>query len=320
MICSPFTRLISGSRLFSLGLFSYVLLPANAIAADPAKCQRETSSLAAEHVEKAEKLLERLDRDRSRLIDKHLESRDVSSAQRASLRSALERVVTERETQAYRKTYIDKVVTDLALVGDPANEHGLCDQIHRLEEYSDDSLRRLRNGFEGFVEATRNRIALEDLDDDEGLVAIAAYSFGIAGEIELNRRGALTGNLTIGPLNNEEFFEVRKLKAGEYNWEKVANRLSNDSIQIFDLSNDDLIFSVQPGVLNYTGVFVFDQSGLYGRVSLNDRAAIVLTILEQRYPELLERHNVHNGLVETDTFIDFYLAEKRARGQSDGAE
>ena len=73
-----------------------------------------------------------------------------------------------------------------------------------------------------------------------------------------------------------------------------------------------MTFEVEAGKLNYAGVFIYEMSGFnWASGTLNDRLTVVLTVMEQRFPELLEQYEVANGLFPDDRFVQFYLQEKQ---------
>ncbi len=224
---------------------------------------------------------------------------------------------TERSSiDRARQELIDDWVARVLDVGDPEDKDFQCRESRYLGSRSG-SVARYRMELESLREDIAGRLDLELLDDDEGLVVIAFYSFGPASSISINRLGALTGGIEFGPVNNDEYFQVLRVKAGEYRWERIRQEFGI-SRYFYDLGHRDLTFTVEPGKLNYTGVFTFRPRGTTARSSLNDRTSIVLLILEQRYPNLLERFEIANGLVPDDRFIDYYLAEERRQRAESG--
>ncbi len=230
-----------------------------------------------------------------------------------SSRDAIDAIVQHLAERASidlaRQQLIDDWVAAVLDVGDPSDEDFQC----RESEYRGPrsrSVERYRNELEALRAEVSARLDLETLDDDEGLVIIAFYSFGIASSVSINRLGALTGGIEFGPVNNAEYFRVLRVKAREYRWERIRQEFWPTGY-FYDLGSSNLTFTVEPGKLNYTGVFIFRPRGERARNTLNDRTSLVLLILKQRYPYLLERLELANGLIPDNRFIDFYLAEER---------
>ena len=160
---------------------------------------------------------------------------------------------------------------------------------------------------------------IEPLGPDEGYVAIALYSKGYSESIVL--KGNSFGNKhTFGPLNYSQHIEVIKMPAGTYSWTEVYERtgsLKNGNLLkvYYDLSDDNLTFSVKPGVLNYTGLLMIEKLGSRLQVRQLNRASIILKILEQDHPGYIGKFDVVNGIYPNDHYIDFYLTHALKEGE-----
>jgi len=160
---------------------------------------------------------------------------------------------------------------------------------------------------------------IEPLGADEGYVAIALYSKGYSESIVL--KGNSFGNKhTFGPLNYSQHIEVIKMPAGTYSWTEVYERtgsLKNGNLLkvYYDLSDDNLTFSVKPGVLNYTGLLMIEKLGSRLQVRQLNRASIILKILEQDHPGYIGKFDVVNGIYPNDHYIDFYLTHALKGGE-----
>jgi hypothetical protein len=276
------------------------------------KCQKSRAPIADKHEKRANKILAKHDAKLIELFSKALSDVPDGPESRAALRRGADNVLAQHPIADAREQLVDHLLDRLRNPGDPENLEDpefKCPRKSDTKRWSRDSLDTYEQVLGEARDDVKNRLSFETMADDEGLAIIAFYAFGYAETVRINRLGAMTGSFDFGPVNNGEYFKVVKLKAGDYRWEKITQKFWGMGYY-FTLDHRELRFSVAPGKLNYTGAFVFDASGQYARISLNDRTAIVLTMLEQRYPDLLERFEITNSLVPEDRFINFYLNEK----------
>jgi len=277
-----------------------------------AKCQRSRAPIADKHARTANKILAGHKARLAELFTEALSDVPGDSASGAALHRGAENVLAQHPIAEAQEQLVDDLLHRLRNPGDAEDVEDPdfeCPKKSRTKQWSKNSLKTYRQVLDEARTDVRNRFAFETMADDEGLAIIAFYAFGYAEKVRINRLGAATGTIEFGPVTNGEYFKILKVKAGDYRWEKITQKYWNTQFY-FTLKHRDLSFSIAPGKLNYTGAFVFDASGQYARISLNDRTAIVLTMLEQRYPDLLERFEITNSLVPEDRFIDFYLNEK----------
>jgi hypothetical protein len=160
---------------------------------------------------------------------------------------------------------------------------------------------------------------IEPLEPDEGYVVIALYSKGYSESIVLEGTG-LMDKYNFGPLNYSQHIEVMKMPAGNYSWNEVYERSGslqqNNLLKVYyDLSDNNLNFTVKPGVLNYTGLLMIERLGRQLQVRQLNRASIILKILEQDHPGYIENFEVVNGLYPNDHYIDFYLTHSSKEGE-----
>jgi len=275
------------------------------------ECHAALSKISAEHRRESTELQRHFADRLADLTRDHLQNLAGDNEATAGFRSTVDRVVEQGGLDKVRAANFEHVLSYLSEVGDPESYHPDCAHIETIEAWAREARVKYERAFGGVIADVEERIEIDKLGDGEGLVVIAAYAFGYAETIKVNRLGSLFGGFTIGPLFNAQHFRVHRLQAGNYSWDEVTRSVPRGRV-FHDFSEDELVFGVEAGKLNYTGVFVYDVRGDYAGAEIEDRAAIVLTILEQRYPELLENYEIANGLVPEDDFIDFYLTEKRA--------
>ncbi|TPV55449.1 hypothetical protein FJ444_17280 [Aestuariibacter sp. GS-14] len=183
-----------------------------------------------------------------------------------------------------------------------------------LESIAEANAEKFEKITDEIIVSLEKRVVLESLEPDEGLAAIAAYSHGVAPQITLKSERFLGGLIRIGPLFHSQHFELMKLKQGKYIWDRVKLGWSSNGTApvytYFDFADRELNFEVNPGYLNFTGVFEFDRLGDKAGADLLDRPAIVLQSLEQQYPYLLKRLAWYNALAPDDPFLNFYYTKR----------
>lgn len=290
------------------------MLAGGAAADDFADCQRLLQKTADKHLDEANDIRRKHEKSLKKQFDKFLD-RYGDIVDRESLDASIQAIHERHEIDKVRQEYVDGVVATLRTFEKPEDEAFNCPSKGTLRYRSENWNKNYEYQLELLRQAISDRLEMETMEEDEGLAIIAFYAIGLAQEIRINRRGSILGNVQFGPVTDGEYFRIMKLKAGTYFWD----RISRDTIIgtfYHDYSKRGFEFHVEPGKLNYTGVFVYDSDGQRARGSHNDRTAIVITMLEQRYPELLDRFELVNGLVPDDPFIDYYLEEKLRHAQS----
>ena len=122
---------------------------------------------------------------------------------------------------------------------------------------------------------------------------------------------------------SQPYFSNKKASLKQHNFIYLDNSLSTNSegkkgnlLKIYyDLSDDNLTFSVKPGVLNYTGLLMIEKLGRQLQVRQLNRASIILKILEQDHPGYIGKFDVVNGIYPNDHYIDFYLTHALKEGE-----
>ncbi|MEM8984722.1 MAG: hypothetical protein AAGC71_17060 [Pseudomonadota bacterium] len=173
------------------------------------------------------------------------------------------------------------------------------------------------------LDALEDRIAIETVGPDEGLAVMAMYIDGPIMRLTLDRRGSMGGGRLWKDLPQGQYFRVIKLPAGDYQWTTVRsmrvftrNLWADSQVYYFDLREDDLAFRIEPGKLNFTGVFLFSGSAVRASAELKDRSSIVMRLVENRYPDLLEKFPVFNGAVPDDGYLQFFIEERRLAAEA----
>lgn len=156
------------------------------------------------------------------------------------------------------------------------------------------------------------------LEADEGYAVIAIYSKGYSENIVLEGSGLMNSH-KFGPLNYEQHIEVMKLPAGTYTWSEIYERTGSvaqgNILKIYyDITDQDLSFTVQAGKLNYVGLLMIDKMGMTMRTRLLNRTSIILKILEQDHSPYLEQYPLVNGIYPNDHYIGFYQSHAKKEG------
>lgn len=208
----------------------------------------------------------------------------------------------------------DKVLTEydiyfntlLAIPNDDAMKHN-CEDPDLVEEKTENKLEWIEGKFQSLLNATEERVELEDLDDDEGLVLVAAYANSY-GELKIKGRDDLKFNVSSYP-----YIKLHKLTAGQYQYFKLQRKQWDNSVHYYNFEDDNLTFDVEAGKVNFSGVFMFKEFNQTGWGELFDRASMLLTILESDYPIIARKYDWNNGVTDFDTFINFYRQEMASK-------
>lgn len=147
---------------------------------------------------------------------------------------------------------------------------------------------------------------LPHLEKDEGLAIIAIYSKGYAEKIKLDGPG-FGNDQSYGPLVNAQHFEVQKLKAGKYTWDKVFEKVGESLRRTSDLSDLNLGFEIIPGKLNYIGLLMFESNGSTYSAKILNRTSIILSIMKQDFSPYLNNYSVVNGIYPDDQYVEYFL-------------
>jgi len=297
-----------------LVLFVGVAFCLTAPAHAAANCLKKAEKLIASHEAKMAKIDVTLTRKREELLSGYLATLS-DQVEAREFEEIIEKIIARRPPPERPTPASESVSINLNLIIDAHGKHDLC---NRIEAYERDARRAEANysvSLEALHDELRDRIDIETLSTNSGLAVISAYSDGYAGRIFINRRYGLTGDFHIGPLYNAEYFRVIELPRGEYSWGKVSLNAGRPASFYYDFRDLDLNFRIEPGKLNYTGVFIFHRPPEGGGIGyIRDRTIMVMKALEDRYPELLEKYELTNGLVPHDAFLGFYLDEKAQAG------
>lgn len=287
-------------------------------AADPstayAACVEMRRSIAEAHQAAATEILRENDRDLDSIIREFVEDSSADASTLDYIEQSKNSILAYHQVDEAEAQLVDGIVERLLNPGDPNDEHFRCPEKGDTKRWSENNLSTLIDVLAEARNDLSDRISFESMEAGEGLAIIAFYAYGQVSSARINRLGGLTGSIEFNPVSNGEFIHIFKVRAGDYEWDKVRQKWFKVTY-FFDIGHREMRFSVLPGKLNVTGVFVYEANGTQASTSLSDRPAIVMRIIEQRFPELLSRFEIANGLVPEDRFIDVYLAERLAKDQ-----
>jgi hypothetical protein len=283
-----------------------------------AECQKMLGKYASWLTEKADNAQRKHGEKLDAMINRVARDAPDVPIEKIRLDTIVERITREYELEHYRRVLVDTPIAEVTGVENTA-DFNCFDKAFIKNGFKRD-LEKYEQVLEEIEEAVEDRLDIERLGPDEGLVVILLYVEGIAEQVDINRLGAIGGGIRFGPIRNKDFFRVFKVKAGEYRWHSIWYKswLGRMTAHLRHSKTD---FTVVAGKLNYSGVFIYKSGRAMGySTKVADRTSVVLSLLESRYPELVDEFEVHNGLTSDDRFIDFYFNEKRAaRSDDDGA-
>ncbi len=276
-----------------------------------AECVEARKAIADTHRSRSDEILLEHDRELNSIVGKFVAKSSPDAKTLAYIDRSKQSILKYHQVEVAKEQLVDDVIDQLLSPKGADDEDFRCPDENATSDWARRSSGRLERVLEDARADFEERIDFESLEEDEGLAIIAFYAHGDVSSARINRLGSLTGSIELELPGRGEHVRLLKLPAGDYEWQRVRQEAWFNKY-FFELGHRDQRFSVLPGKLNITGVFIYESTGRYASTSLNDRPAIVLRLIEQRFPELLDRFDLANGMVPEDRFIDVYLAEKRA--------
>lgn len=292
---------------FSIKVIFILAFILSSSAAHADKCERLSNKLADDLIERLDEVTADLEADLNKVKATYMKKSPQAKEAHFDVFLAKQKEFIEYDS-LYEKMYtaFPKVLRNISK-NEKDRVH--CDDPDKVEEFVDTRFEYFEQMTEKLLQGVEDRTELEWLDEDEGLVVIAAYSYGYAEKIQLKSKGWGGDSFDLGPLNNSQWFEVIKLSAGEYYWHRVIEKIYNGR-QYFDLSDSDMSFNVEAGKINLSGAFIFERSNDHATWDISDRTAIILKILAENYPLLIDRFEWVNGLSPNDPFPSFFKAKR----------
>ena len=307
-------------------IWSFLLTATAAVAlAEPApeflKCQAMLAKAAEKHAEKSHKQIERFEATVRKRVESLEASLPEGDPRIGTMQQVIDRLVAREGFADITFEYVDQPLQSIAAQDEVDETTTECPNKYDLGRKLASDRKWMGSDFDRIIDAVDERLALEDLAQNEGLAIIAFHSYGYVDGVYINRRDAFGGGIQFGPVQEGDYFRVVKVKEGSYTWERLWRNLFFGR-STFRIKKRDLTFTVEPGKLNYTGMFIYRPTGFsYAIMDIRDRTSAVLSMLEEQYPELLSEFELVNGLDHNEEFIDFYLREKdSSAGQAAAAD
>ena len=273
---------------------------------------------AASIIEKGARAKQKHDRSVTDRIARHAATYEDPASEEKRMQRVIDKLVKLYDLPEYQRVLIDGAAEEV--LNFENDEKFQCPRKANVNSGFRRNLERYEGRLAEIEDAVDERLGLEDIGPNEGLVVILFYASGYAQNVHINRLGAIGGDIHFGPVENRDYFRVLKVKAGEYRWHSIWNKHWRGRTTLY-VKHSNLDFTVEAGKLNYTGVFMFSNK-VWRRwqAGMRDRTSVVVSLLEDRYPELLETMELSNGVNSDNRFIEFYFREKAAaRAEDDGA-
>jgi hypothetical protein len=291
----------------------YLFCLESSAAASLAKCQKWIDGYGKEYVEKSGKIRAENERHINQAIESYVGRFPVEDGSAENMRQILQREYERHNLDRTRQRDVDGEIERVRELYLSDDNLWACNRRAINYEF-DDALDAYKAAIQKARDDVQNRIDINDLDEDEGLIVAAVVVSGRADVVRISRLGSIGSTVKLGPIRTGEYFEVLKVRKGRYAWNSVWNFTFNGR-HIFNYADREYDFVVQAGRINHIGVFSFELVNWgYGLAELYNRPAVILSKLEHRHPELLEKFEFGNGLYPDDRFIEFYMEEKRNAG------
>ena len=280
-----------------------------------AKCQKMVQKQSKWFIDKVDNADRMHARKVQSLIDRHVENHPNADLERIRITGILDRLILDFDWGRYRRELVDDPTQ--TMLSAEHTEDFVCWEQLWVRQNLNNNFRAYKLGYKQLEDSIKERLGLEKLGPDEGLVVILFYAKGFAETVIIDRLESLGGGITFGPISNGDYFRVVKARAGTYRWHSVTNRTWNGRMTAY-FKESELDFKVEAGKLNYVGAFLYKSVGSgHFRMDVFDRVSLLLSLLENRYPELLDVYEIHNGLDTENRFLNFYLQEQRKHQQAD---
>ena len=278
---------------------------------DFAKCEKMLVKYADSTVEKAARAKQKHDKKIINRIAQHADDHADPSIEEVRMGGIINRLIAQYDLPQYQRVLIDEAAEEVLTLEN--DEEFRCPHRANANLAFKRNFERYEERLQKIENAVDERLELENIGPNEGLIVILFYSSGLAQNVQINRLGSIVGDIRFGPVENSEYFRVLKVKAGDYRWHSIWNQYWLGGRRTLFVKHSNLDFTVEAGKLNYTGVFMFNSnSWRRWTADVRDRTSVVLSLLESRYPELLSELEFSNAVNSDNRFIDFYFSEKKS--------
>ncbi len=284
------------------------LFLSTAIAQQDTACQRRVDSIKEQTLRFAEGVEERHDREMSSILSSYERRNDIAPAYRAAAESSVSRILERNSTEELRTTLIERPIEEYRYTFRNASSPNSCPPARWIRDFFRAYLNHYELALETIRDEVSNRLSLDQLQSDEGLLIVAYDSNWGANTVSINRLGSMGGGIRFTAPLDGQLFRIMPVKAGEYRWEEVSKDVVGGRRVLF-LDQRDIRFTVEAGRINYIGTFLVEENPRYMSASMHQRTTMVMSQAFDLYPEILSRFEIVNTVYPEDPFLPFYLAE-----------
>ena len=278
-----------------------------ALAQQDNACQRRVDSIREQTLRFAEGVEERHDREMTSILSSY-ERRNVDPAYRTAAEASVSRILERNSVEKLRTSLIERPIEEYRYTFRNASNPNACPPARWIREFFRAYLNHYELALETIRDEVSNRLSLDQLQSDEGLLIVAYDSDWGANTVSINRLGAMGGGIRFTAPLDGQLFRIMPVKAGEYRWEEISKDVLGGR-RVLILDRVDLRFTVQAGRINYIGAFLVNENPRYMTASMHQRTSMVMSQAFELYPEILSRFEIVNAVDPDDPFLPFYLAE-----------
>ena len=299
------------SRTLNSFLWTALLLPAVTLAnSERGVCMPEIQREADRHRAYVMRGLEQLEQTIAKLDD-GIDSMAAGAREPERLAASLRAVLQAARPSDAIDEFVDKPVTLVTERYGSTSKRSNCPSDLKVSNFFVAFRRSFDNALLSPEYEIERRLAAENVSPDEGLV-IVSFMTNFPFDDLIAKRTDGPGEIRVRPKRSGEHHIVLAARPGEYRWKEIRQ-----SFTTLDLEFRDFTFSVAAGKINYIGMLRVEKSILSRFFTYNfDRQAYVLTRIEDRMPELLDRFTVFNGLNPDDFYTEFYSAERQRQARA----
>ncbi|XOV78654.1 MAG: hypothetical protein ACFHVJ_17205 [Aestuariibacter sp.] len=264
------------------------------------KCQTEMFDLAHEFRSEFDEQIANNEREITKIKSDYLEIKGTTNRDFVEFYN---RIWEKQRIDSLVMNHYERFFNAIMAIPSDKKKRASCEDPGIVEDNIENKIDKIETRLESFQEAVRHRAELEDLDKDEGLVLIAAYSNSY-GDLRIDGPDGFKFWMSGTP-----YIKMHKLEKGNYNFLRFQWYQSDSSFHYYDFDEDNFSFEVEAGELNLSGVFKFEELRNKGTWELYDRSSMLLEILENEFPILMRKYEWNNGVNKHNNFIDFYRAQ-----------
>ena len=313
---SPTTSPVRVFVLAAIAIAASSLLLSTAAAQEDTACQRRVDSIREQTLRFAEGVEERHDRELTSILSSY-ERRNVDPAYRAAAEASVSRILERNNVEEMRTSLIERPIEEYRYTFRNASNPNACPPARWIRDFFRAYLNHYELSLETVRDEVSNRLSLDQLQTDEGLLIVAYDSDWGANTVSINRLGAMGGGIRFTAPLDGQLFRIMPAKAGDYRWEEISKDVLGGR-RVLVLDKVDLRFRVEAGRINYIGAFLVNETPRYMTASMHQRTSMVMSQAFDLYPEVLSRFEIVNAVDPDDPFLPFYLAEhQRAETHND---